>query len=64
VFYFKLVWYETFTNPYDAIVAEKKIKGWKREKKMALIKEENPKFKDLLNADDENSRDSSAEASE
>ena len=25
----KLVFYEVFNNPYDAIAAEKRIKGWK-----------------------------------
>ena len=43
----KLVWYETFNNPMDAIVAEKKIKGWIRQKKIDLIKKNNPEFKDL-----------------
>jgi putative endonuclease len=43
----KLVYFETFTNPEDAIAAEKKIKGWNRKKKMDLIKSTNPEFKDL-----------------
>jgi putative endonuclease len=43
----KLVFYETFSNPQDAIVAEKKIKGWVRKKKIDLIKKENPDFRDL-----------------
>jgi putative endonuclease len=47
----KLVWYEMLSNPYDAIAAEKKIKGWRREKKLVLIREANPKFDDLLNQD-------------
>jgi putative endonuclease len=29
----KLVWYETFSTPREAIIAEKKIKGWGRGKK-------------------------------
>jgi len=45
----KLVFYEIFSNPGDAILAEKKIKGWVRKKKEELIKSENPEFKDLLN---------------
>ena len=45
----KLVWYEQFQTAYDAISAEKKIKGWKRDKKVALIKSINPEFRDLLN---------------
>jgi putative endonuclease len=43
----KLVWYEIFKSPEEAIMAEKRIKGWKREKKLELIKEINPKFEDL-----------------
>ncbi len=36
-------------SPYieDAIAREKEIKGWKREKKIALILELNPEWKDL-----------------
>lgn len=44
----KLIWLETFENVEDAIVVEKRIKGWKREKKLALIKQLNPEFHDLL----------------
>ncbi|MBI3074699.1 MAG: GIY-YIG nuclease family protein [Parcubacteria group bacterium] len=43
----KLVYYDTFPRPIDAIAAEKKIKGWTRKKKIALIKEMNPDFNDL-----------------
>ncbi|MFH0819983.1 MAG: GIY-YIG nuclease family protein [bacterium] len=43
----KLVYYEIFSNPQEAIAAEKKIKGWTRKKKIDLIKEINPEFKDL-----------------
>lgn len=45
---FKLIWYEIFSNPNDAIVTEKKIKGWKRNRKVELIKAKNPFLKDLL----------------
>jgi len=44
----KLIFYETFNNPEEAISAEKKIKGWDRKKKIALIKTKNPKFKELI----------------
>lgn len=44
----KLIFYEEFTNPEDAIAAEKKIKGCTRKKKIALIKSMNPEFKDLF----------------
>lgn len=47
----KLVFYEIFNNPEDAIRAEKKIKGWIRKKKEDLIKSKNPEFKDLLDFD-------------
>jgi putative endonuclease len=43
----KLVWYETFPTPCEAITAEKRIKGWGRGKKSAMIIKINPLFKDL-----------------
>lgn len=43
----KLLWFEEFANPQDAIIVEKKIKGWKREKKLNLIRQKNPKFEEL-----------------
>lgn len=43
----RLVWYRAFPRPQDAIAAEKKIKGWLRKKKVALIEEKNPSWKDL-----------------
>lgn len=43
----KLVFYNIFNNPKEAISAEKKIKGWIRNKKLDLIKSVNPGFKDL-----------------
>lgn len=43
----KLVFFESFTDPNDAIAAEKKIKGWTRKKKVELINSLNPKWKDL-----------------
>jgi len=44
----KLVYYEVFSHPEEAIGAEKKIKGWTRNKKIDLIKSINPEFRDLL----------------
>ncbi len=44
----RVVWYATFESILDATSAEKKIKGWTRAKKMALIKSMNPEFQDLL----------------
>jgi len=43
----KLVWYEIFSNIYDAIAREKQIKGGSRKKKIALINKLNPMWKDL-----------------
>jgi len=43
----KLVYFEEFSNIGDAILVEKKIKGWTRKKKIELIKSLNPEFKDL-----------------
>ncbi len=38
---------ETFSNIDDAIAREKEIKGWRREKKVALIEQHNPMWWDL-----------------
>jgi len=43
----KLVWFETHHWVQDAIAREKQIKGWKREKKIALIETVNPEWNDL-----------------
>ena len=43
----RLVWYRAFPRPQDAIATEKKIKGWTRKKKVALIEEANPAWNDL-----------------
>lgn len=43
----KLVYYETFDNPSDAIEREKQLKRWSRIKKVTLIKKENPRFDDI-----------------
>ncbi|MDP8914505.1 MAG: GIY-YIG nuclease family protein [Pseudomonadota bacterium] len=34
----KLVWSEAFLTRYEALAAERRIKGWSRAKKMALIR--------------------------
>ena len=44
----KLVYFDSFNTPIEAIAAEKKIKGWTRARKIALIKEGNSEFRDLL----------------
>lgn len=43
----KLVFFESFNSVEEAISAEKKIKGWVREKKNTLISSFNPTWKDL-----------------
>lgn len=45
---YKLIWFQEFNSPIEAISAEKKIKGWKRIKKIEMIKETNPEMKDIL----------------
>jgi putative endonuclease len=45
----RLVYYEEFDNPEDAIAREKEIKRWRREKKNALVRTLNPKWNDLRN---------------
>ena len=42
-----LVYYEVSTSIHVAITREKQIKGWLREKKIALINSMNPEWKDL-----------------
>ena len=43
----QLVFHETFTSVNDAIAAEKRIKGWTRAKKIALVESKNPLWDDL-----------------
>jgi putative endonuclease len=43
----KLVYFEVFDDPQEAILREKKIKGGSRAKKIALINTFNPHWKDL-----------------
>lgn len=43
----RLVYYEVFPSPRDAIAREKEIKGWVRAKKNTLIAGLNPKWNDL-----------------
>jgi len=40
------VWYRPFSRARDAIAAEKRIKGWTRDKKIALIERDNPDWTD------------------
>ena len=43
----QLVYYEEYSKPQDAILREKQIKGWLRIKKIKLIEDLNPGWKDL-----------------
>ena len=43
----KLVYYEQCTDVNAAIAREKQLKGWKREKKNALVRSMNPDWNDL-----------------
>jgi len=42
-----LIYYESYPDPLSAIAREKQLKGWKREKKEALIATLNPNWDDL-----------------
>lgn len=43
----RLLYYEEFSNIYEAVEREKEIKRWRREKKIALFEESNPGWIDL-----------------
>jgi enoyl-CoA hydratase/carnithine racemase/predicted GIY-YIG superfamily endonuclease len=43
----KLVYYESYSSPHTALARETELKGWTREKKVALIEAVNPKWVDL-----------------
>ena len=43
----RLVWFESYEDVTAAIAREKQLKGWRREKKIALIEKKNPAWIDL-----------------
>jgi putative endonuclease len=43
----RLVYYETYDQVQRALGREKQLKGWRREKKIALIEKMNPRWQDL-----------------
>ena len=43
----RLVYYELYHDIRDAIVREKQLKGWRREKKNELVETLNPAWDDL-----------------
>jgi len=42
-----LVYFETYSDVNDAIAREKQIKKWRRQKKIDLIKSQNPDLNDI-----------------
>lgn len=45
----KLVYFEKYSHPDDAIAREKQIKNYSRKKKEELVNKFNPNWKDLFN---------------
>jgi putative endonuclease len=43
----RLVWFEVYDHPTDAIAREKLLKKWRRDWKIRLIEEQNPDWRDL-----------------
>jgi putative endonuclease len=43
----RLVWFESYDDPVNAIAREKEIKKWRREWKINLIERSNPEWTDL-----------------
>jgi putative endonuclease len=43
----RLVWFETYDDPENAIWREKEIKKWRRAWKLRLIEQSNPQWVDL-----------------
>jgi putative endonuclease len=43
----RLVWFEVYDDPVNAIEREKQIKTWRRDWKIRLIEENNPDWDDL-----------------
>ncbi|MCK1744890.1 GIY-YIG nuclease family protein [Bradyrhizobium sp. 139] len=43
----RLVWFEIYDDPVTAIEREKELKKWRREWKIRLIEEQNPRWIDL-----------------
>ena len=43
----RLLYYEKYDDIRTAVAREKQLKGWRREKKLNLIRTTNPEFRDL-----------------
>ena len=48
----ELVWSQEFPNRYEALAAERQIKGWRRAKKLALIRGDWPLIPKLARKND------------
>ena len=46
----RLVWFEVYDDPVNAITREKDIKKWRRDWKIRLIEKENPNWDDLYDS--------------
>ena len=44
---YRLVWFEIYDDPENAIAREKELKKWRRDWKIRLIEESNPNWDDL-----------------
>jgi putative endonuclease len=42
-----LIYVESFNDPLDAIAREKQLKGWRRDKKLSLIRKMNPDLEEV-----------------
>ena len=49
----KLVWSESFASRHEALSAERKIKGWSRAKKLALIRNDWDRISELARSEKE-----------
>lgn len=58
----KLVYFEVFAYPAEAIAREKQIKGWVRAKKNTLVDRVNPEWLDLTMTEYQFPRDPSSQA--
>jgi putative endonuclease len=45
----RLVWFESYDDPENAITREKELKKWRRAWKLRLIEESKPQWLDLYN---------------
>ena len=44
----KLIYFEEYSEINQAILREKQLKSWRREKKIELIKKQNPTFREYI----------------